>query len=1148
MKKNFLNFAIKTAFTGCALWLLITPRSVFAKEAEEGRYLEDTDFVQEIAQSDSFDLGQNEVVGLNLEDDIYFKGALSSESDLNISADDITAEKVDNDLKDAVDNLETCIDISEYGITLEDADSITKLLLNENPGFFYVEDVCVSYDADTMVADEVYVSYSKNVSEQKDTYEHVIEKVVAEIDPSWSDELKLMYLHDYMVTHCCFDFSDDSMKYTAYKALVEGTAVCQGYSLAYQDLAERLGLQVEFVVSDKLNHGWNLVEIDGKHYYVDCTWDDALGTTAEGTRYYWYDQCCLHTYFLKSQDYFDEYHGSNKNHYADDYTIYTDNGPVKIRDYYNNKDYDNADWTGSYSPVAIVGKKAYYLKTDGNIYRYNGINNNPTKIVKISNEYPLFNGGARYMQTFGSLVSVSDYLFVNEYDRIYYVDLTDKSLNQAYVLSSSERATGYIYGMKANGSVLYCDLATNYRSLDYTGQCSFDAKDIVGKIVSSIKLNVNSATLSYAGQQLELKATVTPSGLGVDSWTSSNPAVAKVNSSGVVTAVKNGTATITAKAGKKVALCDVTVQLPSVCITKITFPNENVEIRQGEKMKLQPTYYPANAEDIPYVVWMSSNPEICSVSAKGVITAHKSGKVTITVKNPNGKVSARCSVTVNMRFDPPVLTLKTGMNGISVKWDANEEAAKYRVYRKKSGDSSWTALGYVTTNSYKDKTAEFSATYLYTVRLISADGNYLCAYGNGNEIKYRISAPKITLENTDAGIKLNWSEFAKAAKYRVYVKEEGSGWVKIAEVSDGTTYTDSNVQSGKQYTYTVVGVDAKSHVMNDKGDGVSIERKYALVNIGLSGTSSGVEITCESFEGAEKYRVYRKDPSGKWAKIGTIYVGLSYVDTTAVPNAENTYTVVAVSSENVAISEQGSGKSILFRIAPTNVATESKNSGVRLTWEPVYAAARYQIYRKTKTTAWTKVGATSGLSYIDKSAESGKNYFYSVLAYDTNGNILNEYGEGISVKYRKPVAGDAILKETPIAVIEGSDLSDAIEKESDIVEEKSEEITEESEQILEEESEPESEETLHEDEEVVPENEEAEENSESVQTDEEKIEDIQEEIKENNPEQGDSVSETSEEVTNEESVNEEVINAESNFTEKKGEMGEITKGEKTEIL
>ena len=1145
MKKVFKNLALKTAFTGCALWLLCIPRVAFAKEAEEGRYLEDTDFVQEIAQSNSFDSSQNEVVGLNLEDDVYFKGSLSAENDFIVSADETTAEKVDVELKDAVDNLETCIDISEYGVTLEDADSITKLLLNDNPQFFYVEDVCVSYNADTMVAAEVYVSYSKNASEQKDTYEHVIEKVVAEIDPAWSDELKLMYLHDYMVTHCCFDFSDDSMKYTAYKALVEGTAVCQGYSLAYQDLAERLGMQVEFVVSNELNHGWNLVEINGKHYYVDCTWDDALGTTNEGTRYYWYDQCCLHTYFLKSQDYFDEYHGSNKNHKADDYTIYTENGPVKIRGYYNNKEYDNADWTGSYSPLAIVGKKAYYLKTDGNIYRYNGINNSPTKIAKISNEYPLFGGGGRYMQTFASLVSVSDYLFVNEYDRIYYVDLTDKSLNQAYVLSSSERATGYIYGMKASGSVLYCDLATNYRSLDYKGQCSFDAKGIVGKIVSSVKLNMISATLTYAGQKLELKATVTPSGLEVDSWTSSNPAVAKVNSSGVVTALKNGTTTITAKAGKKVALCDVTVQLPNICITKITFPYENVEIRQGEKLKLQPTYTPANAEDIPDVVWMSSDPSICSVSGKGVVTAHKAGKAIITVKNPNGKVSARCTVTVNMRFDPPVLTLQPKQTGISVKWDANEEAVKYRVYRKKSGDSSWTALGYVTANSYKDKTAEFSTTYLYTVRLISSDGNYLCAYGNGTEIKYRVSAPTITLENVEEGIKVSWSSMTQAAKYRVYVKESDSGWVKLGEVADGTTYTDSTVQSGKQYTYAVVGVDAKSHVMNVKGTGASIERKYAVVNIGLTGTSSGVEITCENFEGASKYRVYRKNSSGKWSKIGTISEGLSYVDTAAVPNAENTYTVVAVSSENVAISEQGSGQSIMFRIDPTNVAAEIKTSGVRLSWEPVYAAVRYQIYRKTKTTTWTKVGATSGLSYIDKSAESGKNYYYSVLAYDANDNILNEYGEGTIIKYRKPVEGETILKEDQLPVAVESDPTDAIEKETDTVTEMTEEVTEESEEISDEESEQENEETVQENEETIQENEdtvqeieESEEDLETVQADEdetgEKPEE-QEEIKVNNQEQGDFVPDTSKEVINEES-----INGESNLTEEKGEMGEIS--------
>ena len=73
----------------------------------------------------------------------------------------------------------------------------------------------------------------------------------------------------------------------------------------------------------------------------------------------------------------------------------------------------------------------------------------------------------------------------------------------------------------------------------------------------SIKLNRSTLSLK-AGSSSTLKATVT-GGLGSVSWSSSNKAVAAVNSSGKVTAKKAGTATITAKAGGKTASCKVTV-------------------------------------------------------------------------------------------------------------------------------------------------------------------------------------------------------------------------------------------------------------------------------------------------------------------------------------------------------------------------------------------------------------------------------------------------------------------------------------------------------------------------------------------------------------------------------------------------------------
>ena len=86
--------------------------------------------------------------------------------------------------------------------------------------------------------------------------------------------------------------------------------------------------------------------------------------------------------------------------------------------------------------------------------------------------------------------------------------------------------------------------------------------------VSGVTLNKNSLTFTAKGQSSTLKATVSPANAtdkGL-TWSSSNAKIAKVNSSGVVTPVANGTAVITVKTkdGSKTATCKVTVKFPSV--------------------------------------------------------------------------------------------------------------------------------------------------------------------------------------------------------------------------------------------------------------------------------------------------------------------------------------------------------------------------------------------------------------------------------------------------------------------------------------------------------------------------------------------------------------------------------------------------------
>lgn len=71
-----------------------------------------------------------------------------------------------------------------------------------------------------------------------------------------------------------------TLKYTAYAALVNKTAVCQGYAVLLYRLALMAGIETR-VVTGTANgggHAWNIVKLDGKWYHVDATWDAGRAT------------------------------------------------------------------------------------------------------------------------------------------------------------------------------------------------------------------------------------------------------------------------------------------------------------------------------------------------------------------------------------------------------------------------------------------------------------------------------------------------------------------------------------------------------------------------------------------------------------------------------------------------------------------------------------------------------------------------------------------------------------------------------------------------------------------------------------------------------------------------------------------------------
>ena len=163
---------------------------------------------------------------------------------------------------------------------------------------------------------------------------------------------------------------------------------------------------------------------------------------------------------------------------------------------------------------------------------------------------------------------------------------------------------------------------------------------------TKITLNEKSAEL-VVGKSYYLKVvSVSPKKASKSvTFTTSNKKVATVNNKGKITAKKAGTATITAtsKSNKKVkATCKVTVYSK---VKSITLSTTKKELAIGKTFTLKASVKPASS--IQNVTYKSANSKIASVTKKGVVTAKKIGKTTITVKSKsNPSVSKKCTIIV----------------------------------------------------------------------------------------------------------------------------------------------------------------------------------------------------------------------------------------------------------------------------------------------------------------------------------------------------------------------------------------------------------------------------------------------------------------------------------------------------------------------
>ena len=251
----------------------------------------------------------------------------------------------------------------------------------------------------------------------------------------------LLMIHDRLATWCEYDETyindKDNMpydSYTMYGALVSRVAVCQGYAEAYNFLLDQLGFSNYVCTSAQVNHAWNIVEVYGKKYHIDVTWDDPAVDRIGRAQH--------NNLLVSSQRLYNGINGAYA-HRGNDY----DTSP-------NDTYYDDFWWENVNSSFQIIDDRIYYLNNKtGKINYFSGTSYHTTLASGITDTWNA-NATQTWVGNYACLTSDGTNLYYSKRNAIY--KLNPKTGKTTVVLSLNLPTSQGIYGIAyENGKLLY---------------------------------------------------------------------------------------------------------------------------------------------------------------------------------------------------------------------------------------------------------------------------------------------------------------------------------------------------------------------------------------------------------------------------------------------------------------------------------------------------------------------------------------------------------------------------------------------------------------------------------------------------------------------------------------------------------------------
>ena len=338
---------------------------------------------------------------------------------------------------------------------------------------------------------------------------------------------------------------------------------------------------------------------------------------------------------------------SNGNVYVS-YTDFLQNNKVFIQKYENNtwKNIEGINLSASRAVIEVTDKKLYLATTF-----VNGTNSSQVHVYE-NNKWTKLGEDVGGSEVTNLLIDVNGKIpYVAYVDSVKGCSIVKKINGDKWVQEglnvSDENLSKLDFKISNNKAYVAINPTASKKLLIKSRQLEkLNTGQIVG--VSGITLNKTALNLTIGASE-SLVATISPSNATNKDveWTSSNTNIATVDTTGKVTGVSAGSATITVKTkdGSKVATCNVTVKNSVIPVTGVTLNKTALSLVTGTSESLVATISPSNATNKD-VEWTSSNTNVATVDTTGKVIGVSAGSATITVKTKDGSKVATCNVTV----------------------------------------------------------------------------------------------------------------------------------------------------------------------------------------------------------------------------------------------------------------------------------------------------------------------------------------------------------------------------------------------------------------------------------------------------------------------------------------------------------------------